>query len=162
MIGKTRSYIALKDHPPASPSVGRTVLIVEDCILTRHAVCDALRYAGCTVLEAAMGQEAVRILKSRPVDVVFVDVHLPSEAEGLLVASYARLRQPQARVIVTSGQRRKGDQEAAEFLGSFVAKPYLIGRVVQMIQAGFAADPAPIPAPERLDALVSPEPVWET
>lgn len=103
MTGKTCS---LKTQPhPRHDTVnsGKTLLIVEDCIIPRHAVCDALRYAECTVLEAETGQEAIAILKSRSVDVLFVDMHLPSEAEGLLVASYARVHQPTAWLIVTTG-----------------------------------------------------------
>lgn len=121
------------------PTRSRTLLVLEDDVLSRHAVSDALRYAGYQVLEAATCDEAVRILGSRRVDLLFVDLHLPSEGEGFLAALYAQVRQPDAKVILTSGQLRDGDRPAAEMLGTFVPKPYMIRRVVDMVHGSLAA-----------------------
>lgn len=161
MICQPRSSIPLSKPQPASVSEDRIVLIVEDCVLTRKAACEALRSIGCTVLEAVGAQDAIRILNSQPVDVVFVDVHLPSEAEGLLVASYARIHQPKARLIVTSGKRRDGDRQTAEMLGSFIAKPYLIQRLVQMVDADRLGDGAEVVSPEPMASIFTLEPRWE-
>lgn len=128
MIDDTRD---VADEPEETSG---TLLVLEDDPLTRYAVSDALKDAGYAVLEAATSQEAVGILKRQSVDLLFADVHLPCEGEGFLAALYARARHPQVKVILTSGQSRDGDQCAAERIGRFVPKPYLIKRVVEMVR----------------------------
>jgi DNA-binding NtrC family response regulator len=111
-----------------------TLLVVEDDVLTRSAVCDALRYHRYKVLEASSAQEALAILSILPVELVFVDLHLPGEGDGLSVARFAHAHCPDTRVILTSGKVRAATIPDLPELGTFVGKPYLISRVLEMIR----------------------------
>lgn len=109
-----------------------TILVVEDDVLARFTVSDALRGHGYKVLEASSAAEALSILKTVPVDLVFADVRLPGHGDGVSVAEYARGEQPEAKIILTSG-KRSSTQDLEEF-GPFVPKPYMIARVIQLIE----------------------------
>jgi CheY-like chemotaxis protein len=114
----------------------KTLLVVEDDVLTRYAVCDALRYAGFTVLEASSLPDAAAVLSAVPVDLVFLDLNIPGEGEGLAVARAARERHPEVKIIFTSGRVPARLRDSLD--GSFVPKPYLISRVVRLIRQKLA------------------------
>lgn len=68
-----------------------TVLVVEDDVLIRLSVADALRSAGLDVIEAATGDEALTVLaSSATVDLVFTDIQMPGSTDGLELAQIAR------------------------------------------------------------------------
>jgi CheY-like chemotaxis protein len=116
----------------------KTLLVVEDDVLTRYAVCDALRYAGFTVLEASSRVDSTAILSAVAVDLVFLDLNIPGEAEGLAVAEMARELYPQVKIIVTSGRVPARLRETIETVGPFLPKPYLISRLVRLVRQKLA------------------------
>jgi len=76
-----------------------------------------------------------------PVDLLFTDLHLPGHAEGLSVAALAKDLHSGIEIIVTSSRLREDDAPAVERLGTFVAKPYLISRVLMLIEPGCQGGP---------------------
>ncbi len=104
-----------------------TVLIVEDESPLRCAVTKMLGKAGFTVLEAADGSEAVRLLHSRAsrIDLLLLDMTIPG------CSSHEVLREavevwPQVKVILTSAygeEMVKGSLSAPQVRG-FVRKPF--------------------------------------
>jgi CheY-like chemotaxis protein/HPt (histidine-containing phosphotransfer) domain-containing protein len=56
---------------------GRTVLLVEDNATNRRVAELFLERAGCDVVLAANGREALEALRERPVDLVLMDVQMP-------------------------------------------------------------------------------------
>ncbi|HEX2569573.1 MAG TPA: response regulator [Polyangia bacterium] len=62
-----------------------TILNVNDHEQTRYVVSRMLRLAGYEVLEAATGEEALRVARERPIDLVVLDVKLP-DVSGFEVA----------------------------------------------------------------------------
>lgn len=71
-------------HSPDSGGVSAgtlhrlSVLVVEDDADLRTEVCERLRHEGYAVAEAGDGQEGLKMLRSAPVDVVLLDLWLPS------------------------------------------------------------------------------------
>jgi CheY-like chemotaxis protein len=125
---------------PLRPPTALSVLVVEDDVLTRCAIADELRSDGYRVLEASSVADAVAILGTVPVHLIFVDLHVPGPRDGLRVARFAQDLNLPPRIILTSGKVRPEDvPEAAEF-GPFVVKPYLITRVLDLIRS--TLDPA--------------------
>ena len=122
---------AIGDGSPSSRP--KTLLIVEDNVLVRYATADALRYAGYDVLEASSADEAISILTAVSVDLLFVDVNVPTEGEGLAVARFARQRRPGMPVVFTSGRVSATLRAQLKEIGPFVPKPYLISGVIKMI-----------------------------
>ncbi|MBE9638464.1 ATP-binding protein [Salipiger mangrovisoli] len=83
---------------------GRTVLVVEDEILVRMVVADALRDRGYRVLEAGTAAEALQVLaEAGEVDVLLTDVGLPRGMNGRQLAEAARAARPGLKVVFVTG-----------------------------------------------------------
>lgn len=125
----------------AVPQETATVLVVEDEIITRMAIAEYLRDCGYKVLEAATGDEAIRVLAGGlAVDVVFSDIQMPGAADGFALAQWIRRERPAIKVVLTSGVTR-AVAAAAELCddGPMLAKPYDPAQVVDNIRRMLAA-----------------------
>jgi CheY-like chemotaxis protein len=86
---------------------GKIILIVEDEYLVRDWMAEELRAAGCTVLEAMNGTEAIEIILSESqLDVLVTDINLGKGPTGWAVAERFRDHHPQNPVIYASGSRQ--------------------------------------------------------
>lgn len=66
-----------------------TILIVEDDIDTNEAVCEYLQEAGHTTIPAFDGNEAITLFASQKIDLVVLDIMLPT-VSGLVVLNSIR------------------------------------------------------------------------
>jgi PAS domain S-box-containing protein len=93
------------DVPMGSPD--RLILVVEDDDAVREHVVSMLGELGYSVLEAADGAGALRMLDANPaVQLLFTDVGLPGEMSGRDVANAARVARPTLLVLFTTGYAR--------------------------------------------------------
>jgi len=113
------------------------VLLVEDDALVRLVTAGELRDAGLTVIEAASAQEAYEaIIAGLHVDVVFTDVRTEGTLDGYELARMLKAERPSLPVILTSGHL---DSSVAALVAPFLAKPYSVETVIQLIHAQFAS-----------------------
>ena len=107
---------------PKPPS---TILLVEDEFLIRDYVADHLRDLGFAVFAVGDASQAIELLAAgAPVNLVFTDITLPGQVDGIGLAQWVREQRPTLPVILTSGGHNAA--RAAE-LGNgelFVVKPY--------------------------------------
>jgi CheY-like chemotaxis protein len=98
------------------------VLVVDDEPMIRMIAADELESAGFSVLEAATADEALEILQSRrDVGVLFTDVNMPGQLDGLALAELVHDRWPEIKLVVASGRPlQRGVPDASTFL----TKPY--------------------------------------
>jgi CheY-like chemotaxis protein len=122
-------------HPAPS-----TILVVEDEVLIRLAVCDFLRECGYRVLEAGTGEEAQAIFGSgEPVEVLFSDIDLGSGINGFMLATWVRANYPTVRIVLASGVARIA-QEASHLCNEpFLEKPYSYAALADHIKRLLAA-----------------------
>jgi len=80
------------------------VLLVEDEALIRMAMADALRDEGFAVIEASYPREAISAVKGglKP-DVLFTDVKMPGDMDGLALAGVLQDELPHMHVFIASG-----------------------------------------------------------
>jgi CheY-like chemotaxis protein len=108
-----------------------TVLIVEDEPIVRLVACQGLEDAGFEVVEAATADEALQILHSRnDVGVLFTDVSMPGDLNGLDLAELVHQRWPAIRIVVTSAMAL--DRKVPDD-GRFVSKPYDLDEMTRVI-----------------------------
>jgi CheY-like chemotaxis protein len=112
------------------------VLVVEDDVLVREPIADCLREVGYEVLEAGDAHEAIDVVgHADHLDLVFSDVRMPGELDGIGLARWVRAHHPQVPVLLTSGYDANG------WLGGDLArevrllqKPYTQDQVLRHIR----------------------------
>jgi CheY-like chemotaxis protein len=114
-----------------------TILVVEDEFLVRLAIADHLRDRGFNVVEADCGDSAIAFLgqAESAVDVLFTDVQMPGQADGIQLVHWIRGNRPNVAVIVTSGDAAK--IAAARLLlkhEPVLPKPYDFEHVVETVR----------------------------
>ena len=93
------------------------------------------RDAGCSVIEAADGEEALRVFEAHSdVTTVFTDINMPGPFNGLSLAHKIFQMRPQVQLILTSG---RGSPSEAEMPvgGHFLPKPYDCDQLTALIRA---------------------------
>ncbi|MDR7036894.1 MULTISPECIES: response regulator [Methylobacterium] len=101
-----------------------TILVVEDEAIVCELAAEALSDEGYRVLTAADALEAEAILARESVDLLFTDIDLARNTNGIALARYARQDRPDLPVVYTSGGRGSLSQGEAVAQSVFVPKPY--------------------------------------
>ncbi|MFY9291657.1 MAG: response regulator [Methylorubrum rhodinum] len=127
---------------PAADHTGQgTVLLVEDEDPVRAVNSRALSARGYTVLEAASGVEALRLIEEHAdgIDVVVSDVVMP-EMDGPTLLRELRKHRPDLKVIFVSGYAedafRKNLPEGEAF--NFLPKPFSLKQLVETVKTTMA------------------------
>jgi CheY-like chemotaxis protein len=120
-----------KTRPEAALATERRILIVEDEILVRMLIGEAIRDAGYRVAEAPDADAALAYLKSgKRVDLVLTDIHMPGSMSGLALAKSLETEYPEIKVILTSGSM---PVSITQSIAPFLRKPYSIPEALALI-----------------------------
>ena len=107
-----------------------TVLVVEDDFLVRECAVEALSSCGFNVLDAGTAPDAFQLLERSHVDVVFTDVNMPGDFDGLGLARRVRRRWPGIAIVITSG---RGRPDRCVDGARFLPKPYMFESLASLI-----------------------------
>jgi CheY-like chemotaxis protein len=125
---------------------GETVLVVEDNPGMRRVVQRQLTELGYRVIEADGAAAALAVMEREPPSLLFSDIVMPGEMNGIALAREARARWPAIRVILTSGfpdTRLGGDSDVVPGI-RLLSKPYRRAELAEALREALEADP---PAP---------------
>jgi CheY-like chemotaxis protein len=109
------------------------VLVVDDEALIRMDLVETLQERGFPTYEADNAAEAIAMLeKHTEIRVVFTDIQMPGQMDGVELAHYVRKRWPPTILIVCSGNRipSEGSLPAA---CSFLSKPFDSGLLGELL-----------------------------
>jgi CheY-like chemotaxis protein len=124
-------------HAP-EPARG-VILLVEDEPLVREVTVAVLEEAGYAVIPADGPRQALLALEARgEIHLLFTDVQMPGEIDGLELAHLVRRRWPRVRLLVTSGQYPVAAEELPAG-GRFLSKPYVAADVLRQVDELLAA-----------------------
>ncbi|MBN1268601.1 MAG: response regulator [Kiritimatiellae bacterium] len=119
--------VMLEQADDSLPGGSEAVLVVEDDDSVRGLLCRILRGLGYAVLEAADGEEALRIAgaRSKPVDLLLTDVVMPRMG-GQELARTLREREPALKVLFASGFTDSGlvNHGLLDSTDPIILKPY--------------------------------------
>jgi CheY-like chemotaxis protein len=109
----------------------RAILVVEDEVLIRILICDALRDAGARVVEAENADEALAYLAADPsLHLVFSDVRMPGSMDGLQLLSRIAADFPHVKTVLTSGHLSPSEAPGDTLL---ITKPYPCEKVASQL-----------------------------
>jgi PAS domain S-box-containing protein len=136
---------------------GVAVLVVEDEDQVRELMVRALQTAGCTVITASSGPEALASVEpATRLDLVVADVVMPG-GDGPEVVRLLRRTRPRLRALYVSGyaaQFRTSGSSSPDAEPHFLQKPFtldeFIDAVREVLDAPEADDEEPAWAPETL------------
>lgn len=113
-------------HAHPADGKAKTVLVVEDDRAMRQLAVRHLTSLGYGVVEAANAAVAIATLETEPaIDLLFTDVIMPGEMDGLALAGMVVRRWPKVKIVVTSevASTKVGDDDVAAGI-SLLPKPY--------------------------------------
>ena len=140
-MGKICAAVKRSERPcrpsvlqPMPNALPQEVLVVEDEPLIRMVAADALSDRGIMAWEAADACEALQSLGEHPrIGLVFTDINMPGEMNGLALARQVNVLRPDVKLIVTSGAVTVAEDELPDH-GTFLPKPYPTERLVQVVE----------------------------
>ena len=117
------------------------ILLVDDSATVRGLVARALRLAGLplgNVLQAGNGAEALEVLKSKDVDVVVTDLHMP-EMDGLTLIRHLRadpMHKDLPVIVVSTEGGAERIAEARELgISAYLRKPFKPEQVKEAVNS---------------------------
>jgi PAS domain S-box-containing protein len=113
------------------------VLVVEDDALVRNHVVGQVNGLGYRTIVAANADEALAVLESQEVDLLFTDVMMPGAMNGPDLVRKARHTRPDIRVLYTSGYAENGIVHNGQLDAGMLLLPKPYGRadLARMLRA---------------------------
>lgn len=116
----------------------RRVLVVEDDVLLREMIVDALAVAGFQTCEACCAGEALELLRdpriADEIAAMVTDVDMPGDLDGIGLAARVNENWPRIGVVITSGAHR-GGALLQRRPNLFLPKPFRTDRLVAAIRS---------------------------
>jgi DNA-binding response OmpR family regulator len=116
-----------------------TILLIEDDELFRSALATSLAEHGYRVVQAEDGEQALRLFRKEPADLVLTDLVMPKR-EGIETIGDLRRLAPRLGIIAMSGGNARRPDDYLKIAGVFGAnrtlrKPFTLPVLFQTIEA---------------------------
>ncbi len=110
-----------------------TVLIVDDEPAVRESLSMILKPL-YEVHTASDGQEALRVIRERDIEVVTLDLHMPG-LSGIEVLKAIKELRPETEVIIVTGygSLRNASEAIRLGVGNFISKPFNVSEIISAI-----------------------------
>jgi CheY-like chemotaxis protein len=123
------------------PRGGETILLVEDNFEVQETVGMLLDQLGYRVFRAQSAAAALQLLQSgEAVDLVFSDIIMPGELDGMALARQVKEEYPDIAVLLTSGYAKAVNTLGANF--PILRKPYKLATLARAIRDALDTEPA--------------------
>lgn len=117
----------------------KTIMIVDDDLLSRKLLTETLEITNCLVLEAADGNEAIKLLKTNPgIDTILLDIKMP-KMDGYETLKGIRKINNKIPVIAQTAfaSEKEYIKKLTTDFDAFLAKPLKIAKIYNAIQQQF-------------------------
>jgi PAS domain S-box-containing protein len=110
---------------------GETVLVVDDVIEQREIASKMLFQLGYKVDSVSSGEEAIQYIRSKPADLIVLDMIMAPGIDGLDTFKQINRLNPRQKAIITSGFSETRRVKEAQNLGAgeYVKKPYSLEKI---------------------------------
>ena len=120
----------------------KKILVIEDDAAIRQGLVDALGFAGYDALEAADGEEGLRMGVKCECDLVLLDLVLP-KGDGIEILRAVRSARPTLPVIVLTARGQESDRVEGLTAGAddYVVKPFSVKELLARVEAVLRRSP---------------------
>ncbi|MCK5648367.1 MAG: response regulator [Gammaproteobacteria bacterium] len=133
---------AATKHPCAQETAqfSATILVAEDNLVNQELAKTMLEILGCQVLLAGNGAEAIKIAARKPLDLIFMDCHMP-QIDGFKATAHIRsqknpaLNFDQLPIIALTADIRQGIQKQCSHSGmnDYLSKPFTLNKLAEKL-----------------------------
>lgn len=115
------------------------ILVVDDDEVIRNLLIDTLSSLGYQTWGAANGEEALAALNQKKVDIVITDIKMP-KVDGVRLLKKIKEAQPDLPVLIITAYSFAYSQDQALKSGAdgFLAKPFRIGKMEELIKSALS------------------------
>lgn len=112
------------------------ILVVEDDSAVRQGICDALSFAGYTVISAADGREGMERALKASYQLLLLDLVMPHHS-GFEILQALREQRPGQPTIILSARGEEGDRVKGLTMGAddYVVKPFSLRELLARVDA---------------------------
>ena len=115
------------------------ILIVEDIFFARKLAARMLSSLGYTVTAAQDAVEAMALIdQGEQFDLLFIDIVIPGMMDGIDLARTVRARDPNIRILFTSGFSVMTTEDITKLDATYVAKPYTKKEIASILKTMLA------------------------
>jgi two-component system chemotaxis response regulator CheY len=115
----------------------KTILIVDDSESIREVVSFTLENAGYKVLAGVDGEDALKYLDGKEINLVLTDLHMPNR-DGISLIKEIRTKAAYQYVpillLTTESQAAKKDEAKAAGATGWIVKPFVQDKLLAVIQ----------------------------
>jgi DNA-binding NtrC family response regulator len=131
------------------------VLVVDDDDRIRSLLLDTLSALGYHALGAKNGEEALTLLETEKLDLVITDVRMP-KMNGLFLLKNIKNRNPLLPVLIITGYNFAYTKDQAMESGAdgFLAKPFRIGKIEELMRKALGIKTTTREKPYRLKKIL--------
>ncbi|MBN8896688.1 MAG: response regulator, partial [Rhodospirillales bacterium] len=141
------------------PTGSATILVIEDEAAVREVAATMLRELGYRVMEAADGEEALRLFgrHAPSIDLVLSDVVLPGQLRGRAFAERIRALRPDLPILFMSGYTENAIvhhgrlDPGVSLLDKPFSRSQLARKIADLLQSARSGEAAPPPGPRLVD-----------
>lgn len=113
----------------------KSILVVDDDIDIREAICSYLKLEGYNTIEAKNGKEALEIVKDKKIEFIVSDIRMPDGGGLFLVDELRKIDRVLPYVILVTGQADITREEAIKRGAlDLLQKPLEMDRIVSLIK----------------------------
>jgi CheY-like chemotaxis protein len=145
ITGKSKEKGAQSFRIEEYAGCGQAILLVDDIKEQRDIGAEMLSQLGYKVTAVPSGEEAVRYLKSKPADLLILDMIMPPGMDGLETYKQVKAIRPGQRAIISSGFSETNRVKEAQSLGvgQYLKKPYTLEQIGLAVKAELAGATCP-------------------
>lgn len=137
---------AAKDTGPLllQPGKGELILLIEDDARVRTLAIMCLERLGYTVVETEHADQALEVWEKRKDEIalIFSDIVLPGKINGVEFGRRVLAEKPEVRLLLTSGFNPESSGTQLPSGSAFLAKPYSIEQLAQILRRLFKQRPS--------------------
>ena len=111
-----------------------SILVVEDQLALLAVTGAFLAENGYAVSRAPTVASALKVLETRPIDILLTDIVMPGEINGFELARRARLINPRLKVIYCTGESDLDPEQIGHTFGPLLNKPYANSRLMALLE----------------------------